>query len=379
MGHDGHRKRLALGLAGLAFGYAVMAFPDALGVIADEFKLDGVASPLFFAGFALCALPAGFLCGRRGARAVAASALVLTLPALALLAVGGTRLWTACAGLALMGVSNVVLQVALPVRTVELLGVARQPGVLTAGLFVKTLSAIALPFAVASCVSRGRLPLFFLAFGLLCAGTAALVLAGERGQDTTGSVTALRDVRTVLSDPSVTLAVLAFATAIVADVAFNLSVPSAVRMRFVPDALAVGVVYTVLFGVKLPVTLAGAGLFARTDARRLFPVSILLAATGALVWSRADGAATYLVGVALFAAGYANVYGFVFAVASARQQPEKASAVAALLTMAIAGGALASPLAAALGMRGAEKLAVAATFVLLALSIGTLFASRSRT
>ena len=123
----------------------------------------------------------------------------------------------------------------------------------------------------------------------------------------------------------------------------------------------------------------GAGLFARTDARRLFPVSILLAATGARVWSRADGAATYLVGVALFAAGYANVYGFVFAVASARQPPEKASAVAALLTMAIAGGALASPLAEALGMRGAETLAVAATFVLLALSIGTLFASRSRT
>lgn len=361
----------------MAFGSAVMAFPDALGVVADALKLDGVASPLLFAGFALFSLPAGLLCGRRGARTVAASALALALPALALLAAGGTRLWAAGAGLALMGVSNVVLQVALPVRAVELFGLARQPGVLTAGLFVKTLAAIALPFAVAFCASQGRLPLFFLAFGVLSAGTAALVLAGERSP-AAGSVTTLRDVRAVLSDPSVTLAALAFATAVVADVAFNLSVPSAVRTRFAPDGLSVGAVYAVLFGVKLPVMLAGAGLFARTDARRLFPVSVLLGAAGAVVWLFAGGAAAYLVGVALFAAGYANVYGFVFAVASARQPPEKAPAVAALLTMTIAGGALASPLAAALGARGAETLAVAATFVLLAFSIGTLFASRRR-
>ena len=42
---DGHRKRRFAGLAGLAFGSAVMAFPDALGVVADALKLDGVASP----------------------------------------------------------------------------------------------------------------------------------------------------------------------------------------------------------------------------------------------------------------------------------------------------------------------------------------------
>ena len=74
---------------------------------------------------------------------------------------------------------------------------------------------------------------------------------------------------------------------------------------------------------------------------------------------------------ALFAAGYANVYGFVYAVAAPRHPSGKAASVAALLTMSIAGGALASPLIAAmsrLGARSAEVLSVAATAVLLLLA-----------
>ena len=66
------------------------------------------------------------------------------------------------------------------------------------------------------------------------------------------------------------------------------------------------------------------------------------------------------------------------AVSGETEQADADFSVRTMLTMAIAGGALASPLAAALGARGAETLAVAATFVLLAFSIGTLFASRRR-
>ena len=373
------QNRRFVGFLGLMLGYAVMAFPDALGVLADLLNLGGSASSLLFAGFALFALPAGCLCGSRGARTVAGGALVLTFPALALLAVGGTRPWAAATGLAVMGLSNVVLQVALPARAVELLGVARQAVALTVGLFIKTLAAIAFPFAIAFCASHGRLPLFFLAFGILSAGTAAAVFAGAPGACAVQARPALRDVCAVLGDPPTALAALAFATALVADTAFNLSVPSAVRTRFATDGLAAGTVYAVLFGVKLPVTLAGAWLFARADARRLFPASILLSTLGAVLWSCASGAAAYLAGVALFAAGFANIYGFVFAVATVRHPPEKALTVAALMTMAIAGGALASPLSAALGAGGAQRLSVAATLVLLALSAASVFPAWKRT
>ena len=79
----------------------------------------------------------------------------------------------------------------------------------------------------------------------------------------------------------------------------------------------------------------------------------------------------YLAGVALFAAGYANVYGFVLGIASPRHSTDRSAPVAALLTMSVAGGAAASPLISALGLFLAspgEAVAVAATVYLLVLS-----------
>ena len=167
------------------------------------------------------------------------------------------------------------------------------------------------------------------------------------------------------------LSALSFAVGVIADVAFNLSVPDAVHLRFAMGDAAVGTVYIVLFGVKLPVTLLGAWFFARCDARRFFSASIAIAALGAFALIMAEGFVAYLAGVALFAAGYANVYGFVYAVAAPRHPPDRMASVAALLTMSIAGGALSSPLIAAMpcsGSKSAEILCAAATAVLLPLA-----------
>lgn len=247
------RERLSTFAAlGVLLAYSCMAFPDALGVIASRLRLDGIASSLVFAWFALFAIPSG-----------------------------------------------------------------------------------------QTSASSKR-------------GTASLV----------GVVEVARDVPTAL-------AALSFAVGVIADVAFNLSVPNTVHQRFDMGDAAVGTVYAVLFGVKLPVTLLGAWLFGQSDARRLFPASIALAAAGAVALIVADGFFAYLAGVGLFAAGYANVYGFVFAVAAPRHPSDRAASVAALLTMSIAGGALASPLIAAmscLGYRSAEVLSAAATAVLLLLA-----------
>lgn len=349
-----------------------MAFPDALGVVAARLRLDGIASPLVFAWFALFAIPSGLLCDRFGSRRVAVFSLLGTLPAFALLANGGNGLCVAAAGLAVAGAANVALQVALPSRAVEMVGVSCQASVMTLGLFAKTLGAMAIPFAIAAFADVKDWRLFFPAFGAVFLAAAALVWFGggesscpRRGAASlAGAVEVARDVPTALS-------ALAFAVGVIADVAFNLSVPDAVHLRFAMGDAAVGTVYAVLFGVKLPVTLLDAWFFARCDARRFFPASIAIAALGVFALIMVEGFAAYLVGVALFAAGYANVYGFVYAVAAPRHPSGKAASVAALLTMSIAGGALASPLIAAmscLGVRTAEVLSAAATAVLLLLA-----------
>ncbi len=364
--------RNSIGAAGLLLAYSCMAFPDAIGVVAARLRLDGIASSLVFAWFALFAIPSGILCDRFGSRRVAVFALGGTLPAFALLAVCGDFRYAAAAGLAFAGVANVALQVSLPSRAVELFGVSRQAGVLTLGLFAKTLFAMAIPFVIAAFAHAGDWRLFFPAFGAVFAAAAALMWfgGGESSCPKRGS-SSLAGVIEVAHDVPTALAALSFAVGVIADVAFNLSVPDAVQLRFAMGDAAVGTVYAVLFGVKLPVTLLGVWLFARCDARRFFPASIAIAALGAFALIMVEGFVAYLVGVALFAAGYANVYGFVYAVAAPRHPSGKAASVAALLTMSIAGGALASPLIAAmsrLGARSAEVLSVAATAVILLLA-----------
>ncbi len=362
--------RNSIGAAGLLLAYSCMAFPDAIGVVAARLRLDGIASSLVFAWFALFAIPSGILCDRFGSRRVAVFALGGTLPAFALLAVCGDFRYAAAAGLALAGVANVALQVSLPSRAVELFGVSRQAGVLTLGLFAKTLFAMAIPFAIAAFVHAGDWRFFFPAYGVVFTAAAALMWFGGGSRRACGAAS-LAGVVEVARDVPTALAALSFTVGFIADVAFNLSVPDAVQLRFAMGDAAVGTVYAVLFGVKLPVTLLGAWLFARCDARRFFPASIAIAALGAFALIMVEGFVAYLVGVALFAAGYANVYGFVYAVAAPRHPSGKAASVAALLTMSIAGSALASPLIAAmsrLGARSAEVLSVAATAVLLLLA-----------
>ena len=365
--------RNSIGAAGLLLAYSCMAFPDAVGVVAARLRLDGIASSLVFAWFALFAIPSGLLCDRFGSPRVAVFALGGTLPAFALLTVCGDFRYAAAAGLAFAGAANVALQVSLPSRAVELFGVSRQAGVLTLGLFAKTLFAMAIPFAIAAFVHAGDWRFFFPAYGVVFTAAAALMwLGGGESSCPLRGAASLAGVVEVARDVPTALSALSFAVGVIADVAFNLSVPDAVRLRFAMGDAAVGTVYIVLFGVKLPVTLLGAWFFARCDARRFFSASIAIAALGAFALIMAEGFVAYLVGVALFAAGYANVYGFVYAVAAPRHPSGKAASIAALLTMSIAGGALASPLIAAmsrLGARSAEVLSVAATAVLLLLAL----------
>lgn len=359
------------GTAGVILAYACLAFPDSIGLVAERLRLGGFASSLVFAWFGILSLPSGMLCGRFGSRGVASAALLFSLPALALMAVGGASSIAAAAGLAMMGAANVALQVALPSRISEIFGNVRQSSVMTVGLFAKTLCAMCIPWALAMFSSYGEWRLVFPAFGVVFA-LATLALMRDRCAVTTvRSAASMRPVLEVARDVPTLLAAISFSVGVVADISFNLSVPPTVRERFASGDGAIGAVYAVLFGVKLPVTLAGAWLFSRFDSRRLFPVSIAVAMAGGIVFALATSLPAYLAGVALFAAGYANVYGFVFVIAAPRHSADRSPSVSALLVMSVAGGAVASPLIAALGVfltSPAETVAVAATGVLLILS-----------
>ena len=149
----------------------------------------------------------------------------------------------------------------------------RVAGVLTGGLFVKTLMAVAFPFAVAAASAVGGWPLSLFPF-------AALALLGvcrmpRPPQPVAGArrSSERRSPWRVVRDPVAVVAAAAFAVAIVADVLFNLSIPELVVRRFGRGDATAAVAYAVLFGVKLPVTPLGA--WAKAVGGRAPEVSVL--------------------------------------------------------------------------------------------------------
>ena len=354
--------------------YVVMAFPDGIGVMSARFGLDGYASTLLFLWFAILPIAAGKLCGRMGGRLAVAISLASALPAFALLWRGTPQSAVVAIGLALAGIANVLLQTTVPVWAAELFGAARLSGLLTAGLFVKTAVAIGLPYAVFALAQVGDWRHVFVALFVVTAASTCLVWRSGIGMDDApraihGGSVSIGSTFAVLKDRPTLLAAIAFAVAIVADVAFNLSVPVTVPGRFGGGDMEIGLAYAVLFGVKLPVMLAGSMLFARKGVLPFLLPALLAAVAGACAMLLAGAFAAYLCGVALFAFGYANIYGFVYGVAAPRH-PGAMPGVSALLTMSIAGGALASPLVRVLapcGARSTESLVFALTVALLGL------------
>ena len=177
---DIRKTRSSIGLVGVMLLYACMAFPDAIGVVAERLHLENFASSLVFVWFALLSLPAGMLCERFGACAVASAALIASLPALALMALGAEASIAAAAGLAMIGAANVVLQVALPTCVAGLFGTKRQASVMTAGLFAKTLFAMLLPWAIALFGAIGEWRILFPSVGVVFGLSAFALVRGKR-------------------------------------------------------------------------------------------------------------------------------------------------------------------------------------------------------
>ena len=369
------------GGVGVLLCYAVMALADALGVLSAQAGLVGFSSTLFFIWFAVAPLPVGALCCRVGTVPMLQAALSVSVLACALLGVGMWSRWCSAVGFCLAGLSNVCLQVVVPVWAASRFSCSRLAGVVTGGLFMKTAVAVSFPFAVYALSGMGCWWLSLLPFAVVSAAACFVVKGATGGGDgrLAAQIPAFVGVRRVLKDPVVRCAVIAFAIAVVADVAFNLSVPGAVASRFGGDGASAGTVYAVWFGVKLPLMLVGSRLFQRHDARRFFGGAAIVALAGAVVMLACGGWRMYLFGVGLFAAGFANVYGHVFGAAAPRH-PDDTPAVSALVVMSISSGALASPLLSSVGGLGlcAPEWTVLALVALLAPFAVFLSMSRGR-
>ena len=343
-------------------GFFVMGFADIVGTVVNQVKsecsLDDVTAgflpSMIFAWFFLVSLPAGVLSGRVGRKNAVLLSLAVTAAAMFLpLAGGAGRAWHYFAAFALIGIGNTVMQAALPALMSNIVPPALLASRISLGQFVKAICAALTPvFIYVAARAFGNWRLVFPIYGSLSIAAAVwLMLAripDERGpaggrSSSAAARASFGSCLALLRNPPILALAFGIFFAVGLDVGFSVAIPEFLKVAYRADVNVAGVGPTVYFIGKTLATAGGAVLFARIPPVKCFPwcIGLSLLAVGGIF--ACPGPFAFLACVFAAALASANTFGMCMGIALDRM-PEKANEITALMVMAIAGGAVVSPI-----------------------------------
>jgi MFS transporter, FHS family, L-fucose permease len=343
----------------LFIGYLLMSMVDGVGVavarlgVTYDFpaSVKGVLPSLIFVWFLLLSLPIGGLCERFGRRRVATLALAGTAVALLLpLFARFSPIFVYVTSFALLGITNVGLQVALPPLVAEVSPPGMAAGRVMGCLTVKTVMAATIPFVFTAFAALGSWEMSFPMLGLVAVGAACAIKRGASPASVfvpTSRPTFLGAIG-LLRDPVTVVVVVAFALGVCQDVWLNLAMPGMLRNCYGWPETRLGLGATVYFVAKIPAMLVGAALLPRfRPTAFVLPCAIALIA-GVVVLCLGPSVPVFFAAVVTISFGCANFFGIVFGILAVRH-PNRLDALTALLVLAISAGAAVAPVMSALG------------------------------
>lgn len=345
--------------AGL-IGFLVMSFADGIGVamgwLCADYDLPvavrGVLPSLIFLWFLVLSVPVGGMCVRFGRRRIALVSLLSTAVAM-FLPVGAKASPVAVFAIsfALLGISNVGLQVSLPPFVVSVPPSKSVAGRVMACLAVKTGMAAAIPAVFTGCALLGDWTWAFPA-GAVLALVAATVLSRTPVSVATDAVSAASygSVVRLMADPAVAAVVLFFALAICQDVGLNLVLPGLLRSFYGWEPARQGLGTSVYFLAKIPAMLMGAWLLPRVRPSSAAVPCVVAVVVGLTVLFATPSVGLFFAALLLVSFGSANFYGIAFGILAERH-PTDLDRLSSLLVMSISSAALVAPVLAACGWR----------------------------
>ena len=341
-------------------GFLVMSFADGIGVAMGRLCADydfpgavsGALPSLIFLWFFVLSIPVGGMCVRFGRRRIALVSLLVTAVAM-FLPVGAkvSPVVVFAFSFALLGISNVGLQVALPTFVASVSPSGSVTGRVMACLAAKTGMAASIPAVFALCAVLGDWTWAFPAGAALALAAAALlsrtfVFAAADAVPPVSYGSAVR----LMADPVVAAVVLSFALAVCQDVELNLVLPGLLRSFYGWDPARQGLGAGVYFLAKIPAMLVGAWLLPRVRPSSAAAPCVAAVVIGLAVLCAAPSVGLFFAALLLVSFGSANFYGIAFGILAERC-PADLDRLSSLLVMSISSAALVAPVLTACGWR----------------------------
>jgi len=334
--------------AAVMSGFFVMGFVDLVGQITKHVQTDpalgftpkmaSFLSSAIFIWFFVCAVPTSMLMNRLGRKKTVLLSLFVTAAAFALPLISYTT-YVLFAAMALLGIGNAIIQVALNPLVSNVVAQEKLTSSLTFGQFTKAVASFVGPFVVAFAAEKmGGFKMIFPLYAVATLVSAAwLMISSIPKEETKGSSTSVFQCLALLSDKRVFALFAGILAAVGFDVGINVYTSGL-------DTKAFGMPLTsVYFAARTVGAFLGAFLLAK------LPIGLFFKASTALVLAALAGMLKFtdptMLGVFTALAGFggANIFSMIFGWAM-QHKPSKANEVSGLLIMGVAGGGIAPPL-----------------------------------
>ncbi|MGQ8334977.1 MFS transporter [Sunxiuqinia sp. A32] len=337
------------------FGFFVMGFCDVVGITSAHVKEDllGAYSPEFrdtlsnlipvvlFSMFLLFSIPTGMLMNRIGRKKTVILSNVITIVAMFIPLIEYTFIMSLVA-FALLGIANTILQVSLnPLLTNVVKGEKLLTSSLTAGQFVKAITAFSAPFIAAFAATQfGNWQYIFPIFAIVTLiSTVWLLATSIEEEPIVGNATSFGSVFALLKDKTIFLLFLGILFVVGVDVGINTTSSKILMERVGMTSIDAGYGPSVYFALRTLGTFLGAFLLAKLSSSKFYRWNIIIAvfALVALIFAGEKFLIFALFGVIGFT--IANVFPIIFGMAI-QKRPEKANEISGLMITGVFGGAI---------------------------------------
>jgi fucose permease len=331
------------------FSFFIVGFCDAVGISSNYVKMDfglsetqaSLLPSMVFIWFLLFSVPVGTLMNRIGRKATVLTGIAITSGAM-LMPVLNYSFEVVLLAFALLGIGNVVLQVAVNPLLSSVVTPEKLTASLTGGQFVKAICSFSAPMIAAFAASRfGNWQLIFPVFAgvsLLAFLWLLLTPVPEQKQADAAQTTLWQSFR-LLSDKVVLRYFLGILCVVGLDVAINTFAPKYLMERCGLSLNDAGFATSIYFIFRTVSALISTFLLMRFSPQLYFRVCMLLTLGALVLLFFAQSQWLIFASVALIGFAGPNVFTVIFGEAL-RYMPAKANEISGLLIMGVSGGAV---------------------------------------
>lgn len=340
-------KTSLMNLLPVLFSFYIVGLSDIIGVsmivVQDNFQLGDAAAGLLpaavFIWYLLLAVPAALLKSRVGGRRTVLYGMALTVLGMVvpwlLYSLAGCFV-----GFMLLGMGNVMLQLALNPLLAGMVTRSALAGALTSGQMIKGVSAFCGPFVVAFAISYwGHWYYSFAVFALLTVVSALWLSCTSVQEFKLDFQPSLRETFSLLKVPGIPLLFLAAVIVAGMDVGMNILTPKLMMERCghsVQDAILGSSVY---FAFRTLGTFVSTMLLASLSEMKYLRMHILIALAAVVALFFAEGEYFILLLVGMVGFGCSSIF-LLICSSAIRVVPDKVNNISLLMMTGLSGGAI---------------------------------------